>query len=582
MPFRFATAILMTLLAIASLPQAGAPQESRLSYHIQATVGANQIDGTTTVTVPISQVHDGMVLVDPNSAGSLNDTARLSIVSVVGEDGQPVSGARGSDGLLRYQIVPPAGGSAVNLRVRFSVRLAPGDLNQLGYHLFPAREAGTRWYPEVVGPGGIPPRFADFDVTLDWPDSMAVITTGARQARAASNTRRRARFRAHHVEGFALGVAPEHERAVLERGGVTVEILAPPALLDAYRNVGERALDAAAFYKRLYGFFPNERLGIVPGPEGYWGGFPMPGLFMIHRGNLTADFIRFITAHELGHYYWGLHVLDDGERLGWLMLANGILADQIYLADYHGRSLEEQWRTRREGDWMEHFLQAHVAGWEQRLGLDRTTARSLHFDYNSLVRHGKGATGLYLQVRRVGVEDFVAFQRDLLRDFRYRPLPLATFIDRLEDAGATGAHDFFERWVRDDASIAYDVANIDTMADGTARVIEIRQTGTVPYPIEVAVEDGHEVLRRKTISTAVSQDTIVIRGSGDWRIRLDPDGAVPMWNSDHPAIQRLFIHALYDAGVTLPFIVLARDYLTAHDDPAMRRRLETALELNGG
>ena len=407
---------------------------------------------------------------------------------------------------------------------------------------------------------------------------MEVLTSGKAEGETGAGGRRRATFVADHVEGFTLALAPHFEHLEMERDGVKVEIVVPAESEEAFREVGERALDAATFYRHLYGFFPHDRLGILPGPRQYAGGWPMPNVFMIHRADLSDRFIRFITAHELGHYYWGLHVLSAAERLNWLVLANGIFADQLYLARYYGRSLEEQWRTRGNGDWMEDFLTARVADWEQNLDIDAKAEEALAFDYNSLIRHGKGAVGLYLQARRIGVDRFIALQRELLRDFRYRPLSADTFAARLEAAGAPGAMTFLRDWARGDASIGYTIGATEPADSAPHRWrIVVRRTGTVGYPVDVEVrgEQGGEA--RLTIDPTAKADTLSVSVDGDPSVSLDPEGAVPLWNSSHPGIQALYIHALYDADLVEPFLALSGPYLTHQSDPAMQRRRISAL-----
>lgn len=551
------------------------PQQPR--YRIDAEVGDDGIEAVAEIVVPVGFRNGGVVRIDPHAAGVADGHPRLRILEARDEQGRPLRPDLDADGTYTYHLAD-AGAAPMTLRIRYRVPFDRGDIADLGYFLFPANRRGTRWYPELIASDGATVRFADFDVRLDWPDSLTVLASVAITNEARAGARRRGRFGADHLEGFTLALGPRHELVRLERDGVRMEIMVPPELVRAYTEVGERALDAAVFYRELYGFFPNNRLGILPGPAGYWGGFPMPNVFMIHRGNLTEDFVRFITAHELGHYYWGLHVLDAGERLGWLMLANGIFADQLYLAAHNGRTLEQQWRTRGNGDWIEDFLTAQVAGWEQRLGMDRAADDSLHFDYNSLIRHGKAATGIYLQVRRIGTQRFVELQRELLHDFRHSPLDTETFVQRLEAAGAADAGTFFDEWVRGDASIGYAVDVVEPVPEqpGTHRVV-IQRFGTVRYPIEVEVSGGGGAVERRVIRSPFDRDTLVFRMEGPVRVRLDPDGAVPMWNSGHPGIRRLFIHALENAGLTEPFLALSGAYLEEHQDPTLLRRRRARL-----
>jgi hypothetical protein len=567
-------------LPVSATAQNGDP-EPRPRYRIDATVHADRIEGVAEISVPAALRPDGAIRIDPLSAGMADGRPRLHVIEARDELGHAVHHRTAADGTLLYDVSTSAGGES-HLHIRFRVPLDMKGLADLGYFLFSAHRRGTRWYPEVVGPGDRTLRFADYEVDLTWPDSLTVLGSGDVTGEIRDGGQRRGRLAADHVEGFTLALGPRHELVRLERDGIRVVIMVPGELVAAYTAVGERTLDAAAFYHELYGFFPHQRLGILPGPAGYWGGFPMPNVFMIHRGNLTEPFVRFIAAHELGHYYWGLHVLDAGERLSWLMLANGIFADQLYLARHHGRTLEEQWRTRGNGDWIEHYLTARVAGWEQRLGLAWAEDDALHFDYNSLIRHGKGATGVYLQARRIGVDRFVRLQRELLDEFRHRALDEDTFIRRLEEAGADGARTFFTQWARGDAAIDY-VVDVVESVDGQAGAqrIVVQRFGTVGYPIELEVSDGNGVTVRRQVRPDVPRDTIVVGVRGPATVRLDPDGAVPLWNSSHPGMQRLFIHALENAGLTEPFLALSQAYLANHEDEEMARRRAARLKQLG-
>jgi hypothetical protein len=51
----------------------------------------------------------------------------------------------------------------------------------------------------------------------------------------------------------------------VERVGITVTALVPDSLVSSFTRVTEDTAEAAAAYRRLYGFLPLTRIGIVPG-----------------------------------------------------------------------------------------------------------------------------------------------------------------------------------------------------------------------------------------------------------------------------------------------------------------------------
>jgi hypothetical protein len=156
-------------------------------------------------------------------------------------------------------------------------------------------------------------------------------------------------------------------------------------------------------------------------------------------------------------------------------------ADQRYMAERHGVRLPDQWPWRGNGVWMADYLGAQLANREQRLGLTGVDEAGLDFDYNSLIRHGKGATGVYLQAERIGSNAFLELERRLLADYRYRELPEQEFVARLEAAGAAGAGAFFAAWRRGDARLGFDVLSHDDS------LVVVGRTGTVPYPLAFEV-----------------------------------------------------------------------------------------------
>jgi hypothetical protein len=145
-------------------------------------------------------------------------------------------------------------------------------------------------------------------------------------------------------------------------------------------------------------------------------------------------------------------------------------------------------------------------------------------------------------------------QRKLLESHRYRALGEAEFIRELEAAGAEGAAEFFDRWRHGDASLGF-----DARVDGDSVVI-VTRTGTVSYPVDVEVTTSGGTTRH-TMSRSVAEDTIAFDKARGVQFRLDPGGAIPMWNSSNWEIQSLFIEALDRADLTQAFISLAGSHL---------------------
>lgn len=468
-------------------------------------------------------------------------------------------------------------GEAVTLRVEFTVPFNPEFRELLGYQTFWSHQPGHYWYPDVVVAGGERARFKDFEVTLEHPPNYGVVTSGARVGEAeAIGSLVRATYRADHVEGFSIHFGEGYETIRLAGDGYTIVGLLPPDDPEPFRRVVRLASQTVDWYREAYGFFPVRQIGVVPGPTQWGGGFPLPNVFLIHRGNLSEDFLRWITAHELGHYYWGLYVLSaTDERLDWLNLANGIWIDHLYLAESEDVPLEEVWRRSGAGDPYPDFFQAQLENREARLGLTGGAEEALDFDYNSWIRHSKAAIGVYLQARRLGSDGFLRLQREIIRDYRFQPLPLGDFTARLEAAGALGAADFFERWSEGDARIEFDVSRVESerVEEDWLHRVTVLRLGTVAADVDVELIGTDGGRSRHTLGAdafAEREARLEVTMAAPLAdVRLDPDGALPIWNSSHPGVLRAWLQAMWRADLTQPFIDLAHVHVArnpADDD----------------
>jgi hypothetical protein len=473
--------------------------------------------------------------------------------------------------------VPRGTGPAV-VQVDFATPLDTAERS--GYRLVESTSPESAWYPSLAGLPDSARRFQSFETSLEVPRGIALLASGVLVDSVLSEEGVQYRFRARDVEGVALAFGSGVRVASVERDGLRVRALASPEELERFRRIAAAALDAMAWYRGTLGFFPTDEIGVVPGYGGARGGFPLPGLFMIHRGDLSPDFVRWITAHELAHYYWGLHVLDASERLGWLTLALGIWTDQLYLARTADRTVPAQWRDAAADDAYARFAEAMIAGYDQRLGLPPAVADSLPYDYNSLVRHGKAATGVALLAQRLGTDRFVSVLKDLLSRYRHQPLSVEAFGAALEAAGLQDANAFLAQWARGDARIGYRVRPPRALPGGKVRV-GLERTGTVTYPVTVAVRSAGRTVRHDFSGAARVDSADLALGGPVQGVLLDPDGLIPMPTSDNREMRRVFLRAESAALEPHRFVPRARAALRTDPDPRIGALLIQSLAALG-
>ncbi|MEW6367272.1 MAG: hypothetical protein AB1714_21790 [Acidobacteriota bacterium] len=577
----FFRAILLTCINLAAFV-AVCGADLRYEISAQLVLDEKLIRAHATMTIPSDFLDvQGRISLDAESAGVDAGGKALLHVNSISTIANERLRWTSSGGTITVELPREARASTeIPLVVDYTVPLDQEALKAYGYYLLMGVDPGSFWYPDVIGPGGDRPRFRDFDVTLKHPRNMTVVTSGApHEVQTVGADSLASRWVATHVEGFALAMGEGFVQEQVAADGTAVILFCEPQLVETYRKIAGYAAEAVGWYKQTYGFFPVKRTTILQGHSLWAGGYPLPNAFMVHRGKTDPEFMRWITAHELGHYYWGLYVLGSTERLDWLQLANGIWADQLYMAEKTGRTIEEQWRAMGNGDWFVDYFSAMLGNHPQSLDIPPEEADNLGFDYNSLVRHGKGAVGLYLQARGLGKEKFLDLQRSILKDYKYRPLPLSDFIERIEKSGAEGATGFFNKWRRGDACINYSIS-VDKMerhADIMRYALALTQDGTVPYPVTVEAEDerGRKVRVEGHGGEDVEALTVDLNAPLS-RLRLDPDGIVPSLNASNPAMQLAILRALWNENLMPMFRMMAASYLREHPGNAEARLLVIA------
>lgn len=465
----------------------------------------------------------------------------------------------------------------LSVRYRLDLKEINDWRKGLGYTVFTGAE-NQCWYPDVYR-DGTRKYHKDFQVSIEYPSAYTVLTSGKVIQQQSKKGRSIGTFEANNILGYSLNMGLGYLRGKVANAQMAIHYFCPKEKDTTYQRIAHTALKAVDWYTSKYGFFPRKELGLAIGHPRWHGGFPAENLFFIHQGNTEEAFIQWITSHELGHYYWGLHVLSaEADDLSALMLANGIWIDHLYLSEAYEKSVVELWNTYApRAAMIEKYLATYLANYEQEIGFPRTEQK-FGFDYNSNIAHGKAAVGIYLLSSRIGTENFVVLQKELLQHYKNKPLGVAEYVNFLEKKGYGFARKFMAQWYKDHAMIAYDLSRIqkEQEQDRWNYTFEIRKKGTVDFPIEVTVVDqAGNTYTHITDGAAPKQVLTGSSKSEPQEFKLDVDGKVPMWNSDNAAIQRAYIFALFRAGKTKVARVLAEDYSAKNP---MDERFEKLLE----
>ncbi|HDT13236.1 MAG TPA: hypothetical protein ENO03_02645 [Candidatus Aminicenantes bacterium] len=295
----------------------------------------------------------------------------------------------------------------------------------------------------------------------------------------------------------------------------------------------EAAAEIIAFYKDWLGFYPHGSLTILPGGPRPWGGYPYASGIVVVHGQETFEpskpakenwWWTWITAHEIGHQYWGESVM-SGDVAGaytesWLMIGLGICADKEYmLRNGHG------WARHR--GFIDRYLQGVRDGNDTTLDAPASLVKAQAYDRNNVLIHGKGFAVLSALETALGADAFDRLYRRAVREFAGRRLAWPEFQALAEAEAGESLAWFFEDWVRSNKILEARVASRSSApAEGgfvsEARIAFGPNSIRMPIPLRAEFEDGTV----QAATTGRSTRTDVLRFSSRAPLRevaLDPE-----------------------------------------------------------
>jgi tetratricopeptide (TPR) repeat protein len=310
--------------------------------------------------------------------------------------------------------------------------------------------------------------------------------------------------------------------------GVLIRCFHPADAESCARLLLDTAVDVVGFYRKRFGFYPHKSLTIIPGSEQPMGGCPVASAIVaIHGQRRMPEKPRlhwqWITAHEIGHQYFGEYVLDR-ESTEWLWIGLGIYADREYVRA-RGLALDKH----------HELVERYTKGVAE--GLDTTMHRTAEqigdagFDYNNVVRHGKGFSVISALACLLGPETFDRICLRCLKDFGGRRLGVDAFQALCEAESRQNLGWFFDQWVRSNRHLAYEITSqtCDKQNDRyiTRVKVECRGTLRMPVPVMARFEDGTTEVRF-TERLLKTNDLEFVSRSPLKQVRLDPNEELAM------------------------------------------------------
>ena len=343
----------------------------------------------------------------------------------------------------------------------------------------------TYWYPRIWWDGL--PVHDSFSVKLDIPEGYALAISG----RLDEST---GRYEIDGARTFGIHMASNETSETREVDGIQVTTLFTDKGAKAASVCLETAVDAIKYYKDWLGFYPHEFLYIIPGGSGRWGGYPFAtGIVVIHgeetfkEGESLMHWKR-ITAHEIGHEYWGEWVLDP-ERPAWVWIGMGIFADTDYIL---ARDVDPE----RRQNWMSNYLSGMAMYNDTTVDVSPAQLSKIRYDHNNTVIHSKGFSIVSALDSVLGRETFERIYKKCLQVYGGKRLGWRELQRFFEVESGQNLEWFFDQWVRSNKYLCYKIEAQESNQEGEEHIsrVKVRRLGTMkmPIPVKAVFEDGTE------------------------------------------------------------------------------------------
>lgn len=377
----------------------------------------------------------------------------------------------------------------------------------------------TNWHPRLWW-GGLPTH-DDFEVKLDTPPGYALAASGRFNKKTGY-------YENSGVATFGIYLGKDLKSETREVKDVLITSLFTENGSECARLCLDTAADVVKFYRDWLGFYPFRFLYIIPGATQPMGGYPFAsGIVVIHGQEKFADrpllHWKWITAHEIGHQYWGEYVMDD-DIPSWLWIGLGIYADREYTI-FRNLGMDKHIGL------MNRYLSGVRKRLDTTMDIPPDQFSKIKFDHNNIVKHGKGFSVISALECVLGKETFEKIYKKCLKRYAGKPLGYKEFWRICEAESGQSLKWFFDQWVRSNKYLSYQITSQESIQgeDKYISTIKVECLGSMQMPIAVKAvfEDESSEIRYTSRLSKVNN----LRFESPSKLKeaiLDPDGKLAM------------------------------------------------------
>ncbi len=421
----------------------------------------------------------------------------------------------------RLHILLPSRGKAQSIRIEYGgvfddeIPVDPVNTDNPGFGVTGTIDArgtmllaGALWYPHSREFGSV------YEITVDAPEGVAAITSGAPLGHTTENGRSRSRWRVDTpLRGIPL-VAGTYTVASQRFGDVVAATYFTAPLEHLSKDYLSAIGRYLKLYQELFGPYPFEQFAVVENafPTGY--GFP--SFTLMGRRVLRLPFIIHTSlGHEIAHCWWGNGVLVDPSQGNW---SEGLTT---YVADYLYKERRGEGISHRR-QWLRNY--ASLVSGDKDFAPSGFIGRT--DPATKVVGYDKVAMVFHMLRQKLGEEAFWQSLREIYMRHRFEAIAWLDFRKVFEARSGIDLGPYFAQWIFRPGAPELALSKVRVTDNGQGFKVSgtIRQES--PYfavTLELSLETGQDTATQR-IEISGAQTPFVFNVSAQpKRLTADPD-----------------------------------------------------------
>jgi tetratricopeptide (TPR) repeat protein len=527
------SALFFSLSGCTSSNQIPDDTSSATSFYVPENPPRAQYELETAVEVKEKTVHvsgsERIVFTNtsenPISAIALHSFGGDHSVSIGGINLSPVSGTPAAENIHFFALPESiAPGEELQLDIQFNLETKTRENGDVSLQ---------RFYPKLWW-DGIPTQDV-FRVKLDIPADFTAAVSGRLNPETGFYENPGV------TTNFGLFLFKDINVEEREAAGIKVKAFFPDEGRECAMLCLETAVDVIGFYKDVHGFFPFPSLTIIPGGSGPWGGYPFASALVVIHGMQVFEKApelhwKWITAHEIGHQYWGETVMSRRHNNypdSWLMIGMGIFADRMYT---EFRQLGDDKHTGL----MDRYLKGVKEHFDTTADAPESLARQQKYDRNNILIHGKGYSIVSALRHTLGEKTFKRIYLRCTKEYNGKRMSYHELRLIAEEESGQNLRWFFDQWVRSPQYLCYNITSSESRLEGDTFVTDITVEAmgdSMLMPVEVKAEFADGTTQTAKASRFFRTQIITFESQAELeKAVLDPQNQLAMLEEPLPIL----------------------------------------------